>query len=184
MSQVIYSGSFTSDSLADERLFAYSSNNETSTLSRGPMQSLEFSPLMTGPEPQGISYTGNVVHDSLPVPHTTTTPLTGHHGDPTHYGGHHVPIAPGPPQLEYYAPAHPDLPNDPLGYVPVQDNAAEPSQGNPNPINFGMSDDEDLKRLASRYLNNRGAHVDELLVRRRLQGGRRVLISLEIDDNL
>ncbi|KAH9969795.1 hypothetical protein BC827DRAFT_1162840 [Russula dissimulans] len=182
--------------------------SQTSTLSRGLMQSLEFSPLMTGPEHQGlrsnehpptagpyqaanhpnyhhpISYAGNMVHDSLPVPHTTTTLLTGHSGDPTHHGGHHVLIAPGPPQLGYYAPAHPDLPNGPLGYVPVQDNAAEPFQGNPNPIDFGMSDDEDLKRLASRYLNNHGAHVDKLLVRRRFQGDRTVLILLEIDDTL
>jgi len=47
-----------------------------------------------------------------------------------------------------------------------------------------MSDDEDLKRLASRYLNYHGAHVENLLVRRRVPGGRRVLIVLEIDDTM
>jgi len=45
-----------------------------------------------------------------------------------------------------------------------------------------MSDDEDLKRLASRYLNDHGTHVDKLLVRRRFLSGRRVLILLEIDN--
>ena len=47
-----------------------------------------------------------------------------------------------------------------------------------------MSDDEDLKRLASHYLNYPGAHIENLLVRRRIPGGRRVLIVLEIDDTM
>jgi len=191
--------------LRDEHLFTYTSTNDT--LSRGPVQSIEFSPLITGAEHHGlqsnehlqaagpyhlaanhpnyhlpVSYIGNVGHDSLP--HFTTTLLTDHRGDQTHHDNHHVPIAPGPPQLEYYAPAPPDLLNDPLGYVPVQDNVAGPSQGNPNPTHSRMSDDEDLKRLASRYLNNHGAHVRKLVVMRRFPGGRRVLISLEIDDTI
>lgn len=74
--------------------------------------------------------------------------------------------------------------DDPLGYAPIPDNVAGPSgsQDNSSPVHSESSDDEDLKRLAKRYLNNRGAHVDELLVKRRFPSGRRVLIFLDIDD--
>ena len=43
-------------------------------------------------------------------------------------------------------------------------------------------EDEDLKRLASQYLNNPGSYVNHIRVRRRRSGGRKVLIMLEIDD--
>jgi hypothetical protein len=59
-----------------------------------------------------------------------------------------------------------------------------PLKDDSSPIHSGISDDEDLKRLAKRYLNNHGAHVEKLLVRRRFPGGRRVLILLEIDDTM
>jgi len=62
------------------------------------------------------------------------------------------------------------------------DNGAGPSHDNSGPVRSGISDDGDLKRLARRYLNNHGAHVDKFLVRRRFGGGRRVLIVLEMDD--
>jgi len=47
-----------------------------------------------------------------------------------------------------------------------------------------MSDDEneDLKRLASQYLNNPGSYISDLRMRRRLSGGRKILILLEIDE--
>jgi len=46
------------------------------------------------------------------------------------------------------------------------------------------SDDEDLKRLASQYLENPGAYVKDFRVRRRHSGGRKVLILFEIDDEM
>jgi len=70
---------------------------------------------MTGPgivDFNQVSYTGNMGHDSL-VPYTTT-PITALTSQVL---------------LEYHAPvdSDPDLPNDPLGYVPVQDDIAGPS---------------------------------------------------------
>jgi len=202
MSQVVCRDPFT-DSEGDQRLDTYTSTIETSTLSHGPVQSVEFPPFMgpggpghglwsnehpptAGPYfdmnyPPQASYTGTTGHDSLP--RSAITQLVDHRGNQTNHDDYQVPIAPGPLQHEYYAPVPPEVPSDdPLGYVPIPDNIAGPSQGNPNPPHFGMSDDEDLKRLASRYLNNNGAHVEKLLVRRRFPGGRRVLILLEIDD--
>jgi len=46
------------------------------------------------------------------------------------------------------------------------------------------SDDEDLKSRASHYLNNPGSYVYDLRVRRCRSGGRKVLILLEIDDEM
>jgi len=206
MSQVIYRDSFT-DSVGDQRHYTYTSTMETSTLSHSPqaMPSVEFPHLMGGPShglwsnehpanadpysvpamnpqnyPSQASYTSTTGHDSLPH---AVTQLAEYHGNETNHEDYQVPIAPGPLQLEYYAPVAPEVPsNDPLGYAPIPDNVAGPSQGNPNPTHSAMSDDEDLKRLASRYLNNHGAHVEKLLVRRRSPGGRRVLIVLEVDD--
>jgi len=203
MSQVIYCDSFT-DSTGDQRLYTYPSTIqvETPTFSHGTVQNVEFLPLMggtgrgfwsnehpptAGPHfdmnyPPQPSYTSTTGHDSLPH---TITQLAEHCRDQTNHDNYHVPIAPGAQalQLEYYAPVTPEVPSDdPLGYVPIPDNVAGSSQGNPNSIHSGMLDNEDLKHLASCYLNNHSAHVDKLLVRRRFPGGRRVLIVLEIDD--
>jgi len=46
------------------------------------------------------------------------------------------------------------------------------------------SDDEDLKRLASQYLDNPGSYVKDFRAQRRRSGGRKVLIVLEIDDEM
>ncbi|KAH9969797.1 hypothetical protein BC827DRAFT_1162857 [Russula dissimulans] len=210
MSQVFYSDFFT-DSMGDERPYAYTSTIGTSTLRTddGPVQTVEFPPFMGGPGhglwsnehpltagpysvmnhpnylPQA-SHTNATERDSLPH---SITQLAEHHGNQTNHDDYQVPIAPGPLQLEYYAPMPPmpEVPSDgppSLGYVPILENIAGPSGDDSSPVHSGISDDEDLKRLAKRYLNNRRAHVDKLLVRRRFQGGRRVLILLEIDDTM
>jgi len=210
MSQVIYRDSF-ADSQGDERLYTYTS--EASTLSH-PVQSaiVEFSPSIGGPGyglwlnehpptagpysamnhwhanyPPQASYTTTTGHNSLPVPHTITmTQLAEHRaGNQTNPDDYHVPIALGSLQLGYYAPLAPEVPSDDLlGYAPIPDNVAGPSRDNSSPVHSGISDDEDLKRLARRYLDNRGAHVDQLLVQRRFPSGRKVLILLEIDDEM
>jgi len=129
-----------------------------------------------------VRYAGNVGHDG--VTHLTIG-HTEHHGDQTHHGSHHMPVV-SSPQLGYYPPAAPpqDLSNDdPLG---LMDNVADPSQGNPGPVRSRMWDDEDedFKRLASQYLNNPDSYVNHIRVRRRRSGGRKILISLEIDDEM
>jgi len=205
MSQVIYRDSFT-DSAGDERLYTYTSSTETSVLSHGPVQNVEFSSFMGGPvggsglwpnehpptanpysamnHPLQAPYTSTTGHDNLPVPHTITQPAE-YHGNQTNRDDYHVPIAPGSLQLGYYAPMAAEVPSgDPLRYAPIPDNVAGPSRDNSSPVHSGISDDEDLKRLARRYLDNRGAHVDKLLVKRRFPSGRRVLILLEIDDEM
>jgi len=174
------------------------------------VQNIEFPPLMGGPGhgswsnkyPQGhvdltgpysalnpphdqalAPYTSNVGHDSLTHP---TTDHTEYRGEQTHHGSHHMSIVLGPPQLEDYTPMAPlqDLNNDdPLGHMPHADNVAGPSRGSPSPVRSRMWDDEDgdLKRLASRYLNNPSSYVNEFRIRRRRSGGRKVSIMLEID---
>jgi len=128
-------------------------------------------------------YTINVGYDGLTHP---TTGLAEHREDQTHHGSHYMPVVPGSPRLEYHTPLAPlqDMNNDdPLDYVPLVDNVADPSRRNPGPVHSRMSDgeDEDLKRLASQYLNNPGSYVDDFRVRRH-SGGRKVLIVLEIED--
>jgi len=202
MSQVNYRDSF-SDSAVDERL--YTSSIETLSLSRSPVQSVEFPPFMGGPGyshqawsnehlptpgpysvvnhpnyPPQAAYTSTTGHDNLPH---TITQLTEHTENQTNHDNHYGPIVPGPLQLEYNAAVAPEVPSDgPLGSAPIPDNVAGPSGDNSGPVHPGISDDEDLKRLAKRYLDDHGAHVDKLLVERRFPSGRRVLILLEIDD--
>jgi len=202
MSQVIHRDSFT-NSAGDQRLYTYPSTIETPTLGHGPGQGVEFPLFMDGPDdgpwsnehpptagpysamnppnhPSQASYISTTGYDTLPH---AITQLAGHRENQTNHDDYQVPAASGPLQLEYLAPLAPEVPsNDPLGYAPVPDNVAGPSQGAPNPIHSGMSDDEDLKRLASRYLNNHRAHVDKLVVGHRFPRGRTVLILLEIDD--
>jgi len=45
-------------------------------------------------------------------------------------------------------------------------------------------DHEDLKSLAGQYLDNPGSYVKDFRARRRRSGGRKVLIVLEIDDEM
>jgi len=133
-----------------------------------------------------VPYTSNVGHDGLAHP---TTGLPEHHGDQIHHDDHYMPIVSGSPRLEYHAPVAPvyDLNNDdPLGHMPLVDSVAGPSRRSPSPVRSRMWDDEDenLKCLASRYLNNpqAGSYVNEFRVRRRRSGGRKVSITFEIND--
>jgi len=133
--------------------------------------------------PIPASWCSNMGHD---VQHHLITDIPEHHGNQTHHGTH-IPIASGPPQLEFYAQVAADLiDNDALGHAPYPHSVAGPSQGNMSSMHPRMSDsdDEDLKRRARHYLNNPGSYVDELRVWHRCSGGRRVLILLEIDDTL
>jgi len=69
--------------------------------------------------------------------------------------------------------------------MPLVDSVAgPPSPRSPSPLRSRVWDDEDedLKRLASQYLNNPGSFVNDFRVRRRRSGGRKILITLEIDD--
>jgi len=131
-------------------------------------------------------YTSNAGHDGPTQAHPG---LAEHHWDQTHHGGHHMPVLPGSPRLEYHALVAPlqDLNNDdPLGHMPLADNVVVPSPRSPSPVRSRMLDDENegLKRLASRYLNNPGSYISDLRVRRRRSGGRKILILLEIDDEM
>jgi len=176
----------------------------------GLVQSVELPPAIGVPShnlrpdelPQSLDLTGPYSamdhrNYSLPAPSTgtvrgidpphLTADLAEHHGDQAHDGGYHTLIGPGPPRLgvEYHAPVVPDLNNDdPLVRMFLLDNIAGPPQGGPSPVRSRISDgeSEDLKRLASQYLNNPNSYVNDFHVRRRLSGGREVLILLEIDD--
>ena len=66
--------------------------------------------------------------------------------------------------------------------VPLPQNIAGPSRGNPRVVHSRMSAAEDLKNVASHYLHNPGSHVDKLRMRRSRSGAVQVLILLEIDD--
>jgi len=133
--------------------------------------------------PPQASYTSTTGHDNLPH---TTTPLAEHRGNQTsnHADYYYGPIASSHLQLEHYAPMVPEVPSDdPLGYYAhIPENVSGPSRDNSNSVHSRIQDGEDLKRLAKRYLNDHGTHVDKFVVRRRFPGGRRVLILLEIDD--
>jgi len=150
------------------------------------VQNIEFPPLMARPghgtwsneHSQGhVDLTGpysalNHLHNQALAPHTNNVGLDGltptivhteHHGDQTH----HMSIVSGSPQLEYLAPVAPDLNNDdPLGHTPLEDNVAGPSRGSPSPVRSRMWDDEDedLKRLASQYLNNPDSYVNRIRI--------------------
>ncbi len=74
--------------------------------------------------------------------------------------------------------------NSPTGHIPLQENVAGPSRGNPSLVHSGISNTgtEDVKTLASRYLHNPCSHVNDLRVRRSRSGAVKVLILLEIDE--
>jgi hypothetical protein len=58
------------------------------------------------------------------------------------------------------------------------------SEGHPIPLYSRISAAEDLKHLASQYLFRPGSHVDKLRMRRSRSGGFKVLILLEVEDEM
>ena len=67
------------------------------------------------------------------------------------------------------------------GPAPLLHNVAGPSGANANLVHSELPPAEDLKRIASHYLQNPDSHVDKLRMRRSRTGGFKVLILLEID---
>ncbi|KAI0281408.1 hypothetical protein BGY98DRAFT_1094890 [Russula aff. rugulosa BPL654] len=98
----------------------------------------------------------------------------------------YIPTDLGPPPLEQYAPAIPEVPNNyPTSNIPLPHNVAGPSQGDLGLVHSGMSVTENLKKnLASHYLHNPGSRVSDLRTRRSRSGAVKVLILLEIDDDM
>jgi hypothetical protein len=121
----------------------------------------------------------------------------------------YIPIHPGPPPLEQHAPEIPvrlvspthslvhiqlfllclylqEVPdNCPTGNIPLPHNVAGPSRGDLSVVHSGMSVTEDLKKnLASHYLHNPSSRVNDLRTRRSRSGTVKVLILLEIDDDM
>jgi hypothetical protein len=81
--------------------------------------------------------------------------------------------------LPYRVPCLQEMSNGgPPGRVPPPLKVAGP------PVNSGMSADEDIEDLASRYLHKPSSHVDKLRIRRSRSGVVKVLILLEIDDTM
>ena len=78
------------------------------------------------------------------------------------------------------------MPNNyPTGNIPLPQNVAGPSRGDLGVVYSGMSVTEDLKKnLASHYLHNPGSRINDLRTRRSRSGAVRVLILLEIDDDM
>ena len=78
------------------------------------------------------------------------------------------------------------MPNNyPTGNTPLPHNVAGPSRGDLGLVHSGMSVSENLKKnLASHYLHNPGSRVNDLRTRRSRTGAVRVLILLEIDDDV
>ena len=75
--------------------------------------------------------------------------------------------------------------NCPTGNIPLPHNVAGPSRGDLNVVHSGMSVTETLKKnLASHYLHNPGSRVNDLRMRRSRSGTVKVLIVLEIDDEM
>jgi hypothetical protein len=75
--------------------------------------------------------------------------------------------------------------NYPTGNIPLPHNVAGPSRGDPGLGHSGMSVTENLKKnLASHYLHNPGSRVNDLRMRRSRSGAVKVLILLEIDDDM
>jgi hypothetical protein len=71
--------------------------------------------------------------------------------------------------------------NYPTGNIHLSRNVAGPSRGD----HSGMSVTENLKKdLASHYLHNAGSRVNDLRMRRSRSGAVKVLILLEIDDDM
>ncbi|KAI0247083.1 hypothetical protein BJV78DRAFT_1355724 [Lactifluus subvellereus] len=145
-----------------------------------------------GPPAQGTA-SGNMAHDDLQPPVIGPAEQhalqgnegVGHHGPPPGVVKHvsNLPIAPGPPRLGYCTlPPHlQEMPyNGATGAAPQPPNDAGTSQGILAQVPSGMSAMEDLKQLASRYLNNPDSHVDEVHVARCRPSGR-VKVTILLD---
>ncbi|KAH9958898.1 hypothetical protein BGW80DRAFT_1372356, partial [Lactifluus volemus] len=95
-------------------------------------------------------------------------------------------IAPGLPQPEYYTP--PDHPQEIPNGVSIcgahqPSNVAILFRGLPGTVPPGMSAEEELRQLASRYLRDPDSHVDRVQVRRSRRSGKvKVMILLELDE--
>jgi len=76
--------------------------------------------------------------------------------------------------------------NYPTGNIPLPHDVAGPSRGDLSMVHSGtMSVTENLKKnLASHYLHNPGSRVNDLRTRRSRSGTVKVLILLEIDDDM
>ena len=75
--------------------------------------------------------------------------------------------------------------NYPTANIPLPHNVAGPSRGGPDVVHPGMSDTENLKKnLASHYLHKPGSRANDLRMRRSRSGAVKVLILLEIDDDM
>ena len=75
--------------------------------------------------------------------------------------------------------------NRPTGSIPLPHNVAGPSRGDLSVVRSGLSVTETLKKnLASHYLHNPGSRVNDLRTRRSRSGAVKVLILLEIDDDM
>ncbi|KAN0123853.1 hypothetical protein V8E52_002343 [Russula decolorans] len=129
-------------------------------------------------------------------PHAAITGLGQHRGNqgqrqldadqPTPGIIQYIPTDPGPPPLEQYVPAIPEVPyNCPTGNMPLPHNVAGPSRGDLSLVHSRMSVTESLKKnLASHYLHNPGSRVNDLRTTRGRSGTVEVLILLEIDDEM
>lgn len=78
------------------------------------------------------------------------------------------------------------MPNNyPSGNIPLPHNVAGPSRGDLSLVHSGILVTENLKKdLASHYLHNPGSRVGDLRTRRSRSGAVKVLILLEIDDDM
>ena len=69
--------------------------------------------------------------------------------------------------------------------IPPPHNVAGPSRGDLSLVHHGLSVTETLKKnLASHYLHNPGSRVNDLRMRRSRSGAVKVLILLEIDNDM
>jgi hypothetical protein len=75
--------------------------------------------------------------------------------------------------------------NCPTGNIPLPHDVAGPSREDLSLAHPGLSVTENLqKNLACHYLHNPGSRVNELRMRRSRSGAVKVLILLEIDDDM
>jgi len=75
------------------------------------------------------------------------------------------------------------MPNDAtIGPAALSHNIAGPSGANLGPVHSELPPAEDLKRIATHYLQSPDSHVDKLRMRRSRSGGFKVLILLEVDN--
>ncbi|KAI0297547.1 hypothetical protein B0F90DRAFT_1819151 [Multifurca ochricompacta] len=157
-------------------------------------------PLLDGPYPpvnylnypsSPAHYTANAGVYNGPAP-PVTGPVEPYIYQGNHCAGYppfgivqHFPVAPGPSQVGYNVPLGPMIPNDSVvGWVPPPPNVAGPSREipNSNPVSSEMIAEDELKRLARRYLQNPESRVDRVRMRQSGSGRFKVMIMLEIDN--